>query len=491
MNTSNENSAPSESVIDYQSSENTIYARLDKGWSTDLANKPIYSWTELLSGISNDTINHEAIENISNFTGSSYGDIIQGSSLDEIINGMGGNDYINGGAGANSLFGGEGDDLIKTGGGWGNFVDGGEGIDTLNYYGQTDSQGVYVRMDKGWATDYQNKLDYSWTEINSKIAAGTIDFDSFEGIENFTGTEFKDVIQGSSGDNIIKGGGGSDFMNGGDGFDIASYYGTTANGAGVNVRLDQGFTISMSDKLTHSWTELLQAVKTGSIEADKLVNFEGAIGTQYNDVLQGNSGDNLLEGAQGDDYLSGGKGDDILIGGSGMDLLVGGEGNDTFFTDESDKGVFGGEGLDIIANMNDDNGDHVVDVDLSASKFNSVEGFVADRESSVDYNVNVSLDKVAAQSEGTYDDMFFAIGVDTLTFAESATEQSTQELEGSYEAELVALLGLDSATELQETVYATDNNTVTVIEDIINDSDSEMGGFDSAGFMTEDSIAYA
>ncbi|MGO3645284.1 MAG: calcium-binding protein, partial [Pseudoalteromonas sp.] len=251
MNTSNENSAPSESVIDYQSSENTIYARLDKGWSTDLANKPIYSWTELLSGISNDTINHEAIENISNFTGSSYGDIIQGSSLDEIINGMGGNDYINGGAGANSLFGGEGDDLIKTGGGWGNFVDGGEGIDTLNYYGQTDSQGVYVRMDKGWATDYQNKLDYSWTEINSKIAAGTIDFDSFEGIENFTGTEFKDVIQGSSGDNIIKGGGGSDFMNGGDGFDIASYYGTTANGAGVNVRLDQGFTISMSDKLTH------------------------------------------------------------------------------------------------------------------------------------------------------------------------------------------------------------------------------------------------
>ncbi|MGO2479771.1 MAG: calcium-binding protein, partial [Pseudoalteromonas sp.] len=298
-------------------------------------------------------------------------------------------------------------------------------------------------------------------------------------------------IQGSSGDNIIKGGGGSDFMNGGDGFDIASYYGTTANGAGVNVRLDQGFTISMSDKLTHSWTELLQAVKTGSIEADKLVNFEGAIGTQYNDVLQGNSGDNLLEGAQGDDYLSGGKGDDILIGGSGMDLLVGGEGNDTFFTDESDKGVFGGEWLDIIANMNDDNGDHVVDVDLSASKFNSVEGFVADRESSVDYNVNVSLDKVAAQSEGTYDDMFFAIGVDTLTFAESATEQSTQELEGSYEAELVALLGLDSATELQETVYATDNNTVTVIEDIINDSDSEMGGFDSAGFMTEDSIAYA
>ena len=89
--------------------------------------------------------------------------------------------------------------------------------------------------------------------------------------------------------------------------------------------------------------------------------------------------------------------------------------------------------------------------------------------------------------------MFFAIGIDTLTFSDSVGVATlTQELEGAYEAELVALLGLDESTQLQATVYATEGeNLVTVIQDVIIDSGMDIGGIGSQDFMGQDSMYIA
>ncbi|NMR23943.1 hypothetical protein HH219_00025 [Pseudoalteromonas sp. NEC-BIFX-2020_015] len=474
-------------LLSYSSSNEGLYIRLDKGWVTSIDNKSLFSWTDLNAGIADGSIAHDTVENFEILIASDYADIIQGSSNADTIYGMSGNDYINGGAGFDSLYGGNGDDLIKTGKGWGDFVDGGEGNDTINFFGETSEQGVYARMDKGWATDYQNKFDYTWKEINSKIESGELAADKFVNVENFTGTNFRDIIQGSSGDNIIKGAGGADYINGGLGSDTASYFGSTVDGHGVNVRLDQGFSVSMADRSSLSWKELLQAVKSGQIEADKLVSIENAIGSKYNDAIQGDRFDNRLEGAQGNDFLNGGDGNDVLVGGSGIDRLVGGRGDDTFYADETDRPINGGQGFDLIAKMDDVDGDNAVDIDLGNSKYNSIEAFIGNSNNDVNYTLNVSLDKVAQQSEGTYDDMFFAIGIDTLTFSEQVEQQSTQELEGDYEAELVALLGLDASAQLKETVYLTENNNlVTVIEEVIEESVNDVSGAGSFDFENQE-----
>src|SRR2546421_577626 len=65
-----------------------------------------------------------------------------------------------------------------------------------------------------------------------------------------------------------------------------------------------------------------------------IVGIENAAGSNFADVLVGNSGNNQLSGNGGNDQLLGGIGDDILIGGAGNDQLTGDSdgitGHDTF-----------------------------------------------------------------------------------------------------------------------------------------------------------------
>ena len=57
-------------------------------------------------------------------------------------------------------------------------------------------------------------------------------------------------------------------------------------------------------------------------------------------------GGEVIYGLGGDDRLTGGAGNDIIDGGAGADQLIGGAGNDTFFVDNTDTLVDGGEGYD-------------------------------------------------------------------------------------------------------------------------------------------------
>ena len=195
------------------------------------------------------------------------------------------------------------------------------------------------------------------------------------------GTVTADSIIGNGGNDTIEGSAGNDTMDGGAGFDIASY--VTA-GAAVTVDLS-----------------ITAAQNTSGAGIDTLSNFEGLIGSAYDDSLTGSSVDNSILGGAGNDTMDGGvgndtasyataaaavtvdlsdagaqntggggidrlsnfesligsgyhdrltgsSGDNIISGGAGNDTLVGGAGNDTIDGISGDDTLVGSAGNDTI-----------------------------------------------------------------------------------------------------------------------------------------------
>src|SRR5262249_35237362 len=83
----------------------------------------------------------------------------------------------------------------------------------------------------------------------------------------------------------------------------------------------------------------------GYAEGDTLINIRNVTGSNFEDTIIGDAGDNVLTGGGGNDVLRGGAGNDTLIGGVGADVLDGGGGIDT--VDYS--GSFAGVGVNLAA----------------------------------------------------------------------------------------------------------------------------------------------
>ncbi|WP_268544421.1 hypothetical protein [Candidatus Nitrosotenuis cloacae] len=67
-----------------------------------------------------------------------------------------------------------------------------------------------------------------------------------------------------------------------------------------------------------------------------------------NDKIHGKDGNDCLIGGDGDDKIWGGKGDDTLEGNAGKDHLHGQQGNDTMSGGDGDDKIWGGQGIDTI-----------------------------------------------------------------------------------------------------------------------------------------------
>ncbi|KAA1155045.1 calcium-binding protein [Pseudoalteromonas sp. FUC4] len=490
-------------IDDYSESDEPVFARLDLGWVIDKAVARSYSWNDLIDGIDTGTISNNSIFSNS-LIGSSHSDVIIGNEQNNYLDGGDGADYIDGGKGNDIIFGGlgkdwliggKGNDLLNGGAEWGETLDGGEGLDIIDYTGDTlDGKGVYIRLDQNFVTTLEIKDSHSWLDMIDGINNNTLQHDNLISIENAIGSQYSDSINGDDGDNILHGGvGGNDWIGGGRGNDTASYEGNTEDGAGVFVRLNLGWAWSSEDNYNMTWQQIVDGINNNILDHDKLGSIENVIGSIHSDSLGGDNNNNVIDGREGNDYLSGGHGDDVLIGGLGVDHIVAGSGNDMIFADEADSFINGGTGFDIVS-FEDVNGDNEVNINLASQNYSGLEAIVigSDLQQQV-HNINVSLDQIASDTEGTYDDMFFAIGIDTLTFSDSVGIASlTQDLDGNYEAELIALLGLDESTQLQSTTYETEGgNFVTVIQDVIIDSDMDIGGIGSQDFMGQESMYIA
>ncbi len=234
---------------------------------------------------------------VSPYTATATDELIQGYGGADTIYGNGLDNYIFGDQrgdrddfdatadGADVLYGLGGDDLLNPGAGFGNWVNGGIGNDTLDYRDATPGETVTIDMDLNSAT------------------AGTYGSTSFFQVENVYGSsngsnsifgdELGNVIYGGRLDDVLKGRKGDDTLLGFDGVD------TLRGGNGAD------------DIRGGGGDDILDGGKGG-------------------DTLFGAKGADRLLGKNGNDNLDGHKGKDVLIAGAGTDRLTGGDGADIF-----------------------------------------------------------------------------------------------------------------------------------------------------------------
>jgi len=203
------------------------------------------------------------------------------TNFDDVVGGIG-NDTIVGSSGSNTLTGGNGDDLLLGLDGADKFI-GGLGNDTVSYL--LDNLGVNVSLRDATGTD-------GWGNT-----------DTYETINNITGSIYNDTIEGDAGTNTLDGAGGNNTL---------TYENVTVGGVTVN----------LSQEIND----------TGSDGTDTIKNFQNLIGSEtQSDNLTGNNEVNTIKGLGGNDTIDGGTNSDELYGGSGNDTfkVTLGDGSDT------------------------------------------------------------------------------------------------------------------------------------------------------------------
>ena len=301
--------------------------------------------------------------------GSEYFDILDGKEGDDEIHGMGGDDYITGGTGNNKLYGEEGNDIFHLDEG-NNEVDGGDGIDRVDYknYKKAEYEELvrfYNLMQEGILLpekegDKLPNIDFIQEGVvvnlkEGKATKGKELVDILVNIEHVTGSEFSDIITGDDKNNHIVGLNGNDKIYAGAGDD------TIVAGNGENIiYAEEGNDLIIgspgaeiidggegNDSITyrHSTHGIKVDLKTGVCsggfaEGDKLTNIDNLEGSEFNDVIYDNNDDNLIVTNDGSDivYLSdgndvvftGGNDDKVYINGKGNKFIAGGENSDLF-----------------------------------------------------------------------------------------------------------------------------------------------------------------
>jgi hypothetical protein len=115
-------------------------------------------------------------------------------------------------------------------------------------------------------------------------------------------------------------------------------------GASLGAEQDKFFDADDADNLIQ--IKEVDAAQLGGLRAwggnDKI------LGTDVNDIVNGNAGNDKIVGAGGHDLLKGGQGKDLIAGGDGEDLLLGNKGDDDLFGGAGNDVIRGGQGVDVL-----------------------------------------------------------------------------------------------------------------------------------------------
>jgi len=241
----------------------------------------------------------DEIHDIESIYGSIHDDVFYGNYLDNSIRGNDGNDEIHGGDDNDDLRGEAGNDIIY----------GDDGHDDM--YGNDGDDELYG------GEGYDDMM----------AGAGNDVLDGGIGNDRMFGNDGDDTLLGGEGSDTIWGGDGADIIDGGAGWDAASYEDSTA---GVTVYFDG------------------TVCSGGEAEGDTIVNIESVAGSDYNDVITGDSANNNLSGGAGDDILNGEGGSDRIYMGLGNDTANGGIGNDWIHAQDGGDTIDGGDGIDCV-----------------------------------------------------------------------------------------------------------------------------------------------
>ncbi|HXC54925.1 MAG TPA: calcium-binding protein [Rhizomicrobium sp.] len=254
-----------------------------------------------------------------NLTAGSWRTLVTTTGVEKVVGTLY-NDQINGDAGNNTY--------VYTGGlhtGGADSFNGGAGSDTVDM----SQFGAAIF----WGPDSQGVMDVSTRDDGNLTAGSWRTIVTTSSVENVVGTLYNDQINGDAGDNTYTytGGmhtGGSDTFNGGAGsdtvdmsqFGAAVFWGPDSQGVmDIATRDDTNLT-------SGSWRTLVTT--TG---------VENAIGSSFNDQINGDSGANRITGGLGADQLNGGGGGDTFVYGVSAESTSTGYDTITGFDAAADK----------------------------------------------------------------------------------------------------------------------------------------------------------
>lgn len=209
---------------------------------------------------------------IQNLTGSSYNDALVGDGNNNSLNGGGGDDLLEGMSGADAL-------------------NGGSGVDTA----------TYSRASLGVVASLTTALVTTTNDANG---------DTYNSIENLTGSNYADTLIGDGANNTLNGSGGDDVLEGMGGADVL--LGGTGNNTASYEHAAGGLTVSLANAV----------LNTGEAAGDAYSNVQNITGSRFSDNLTGDGSSNILTGGDGDDVLEGMENADILNGGLGTDTAT-------------------------------------------------------------------------------------------------------------------------------------------------------------------------
>jgi Ca2+-binding RTX toxin-like protein len=262
---------------------------------------------------------------IENIEGSAYADALVGNDGSNTLYGFSGDDFLDGGDGDDTLHGGSDNDTLKGGGG-ADWLSGNDGIDTVSYY--ESPEGVWAILN-GFETGFG--------------VGGGAAGDTFEGIENLTGSVYADLLYGDDGVNklmgmdgndSLKGYGGADSLDGGNGND-------TLNGMDGNDTLDggagadtmRGGTGGDTYYVDNGADEVIEVGFQGRDQVQTSVSYSLAPGSEVEMLGTTNRAGTTAISLGGNEYantISGNAGVNIIVGGAGLDTMWGGDGGDIF-----------------------------------------------------------------------------------------------------------------------------------------------------------------
>ena len=268
---------------------------------------------------------------IENLVGTEYADALAGNDDINSLSGLAGDDFLDGGDGDDELWGGSGNDTLKGGGG-ADALKGGVGIDTASYYespeGVTAALGIggaggdaegdtfqdienltgSTYADTLWGDDGVNKLTGMDGNDTLKGFGGSDSILGGNGNDTLYGMDGADVLRGDSGNDMLDGGAAGDTMIGGVGNDI--YIVDAFNDVVAEV-VGQGFDrvqTNVSYSLAPgSEVEVLETTDPTAVTAIDLV------GNEYHNTITGNDGVNVIVGGLGIDTLRGNGGGDGFL----------------------------------------------------------------------------------------------------------------------------------------------------------------------------------
>ncbi|MEM6932235.1 MAG: calcium-binding protein [Pseudomonadota bacterium] len=364
-------------------------------------------------------------------------EMLIGSDFNDVLVGSDDVNTINGGLGNDSYFGGLGNDVFNDGGG-SDVYNGGLNSDSVIYSSATSS--IFARLD-GFAS--------------SGAAAG----DTFISIENLFGTQFDDVLIGSTAANNLLGGAGNDRLLGLGG--INNLRGEDGNDVLVDGGTDRFFGGAGSDTVTYAsatgavGARLDGGVSFGRATGDTFDGIENLIGTQFNDTFVGDEQDNFF------------------VGGLGVDRFFGGDGSDTV----SFAGLTGAAGVRL---------DGAASFGIAAGElFDSIENVIGTGFN--DVLVGNDSDNLLNVGTGGIDRAFGGDGNDTVSYAD-ATGAAGVRLDGGVSFGQAAGDSFDSI----ENIIGSAFNDILVGNDQSNTLNGGTGGDDRFfGGGGSDTVSYA